>query len=386
MSVLFTPFSLGAIQIKNRFICSACEDNLATDKGLVTDKLIRKNQRLARGEIGLIISSHMSVHALGRTRRYQLGIHSDRMIPGLRRLVESVHEHDSRIVFQLGHAGQQTTREAIGQMPMGPSSENPMREESIKEVIRAFRSASKRVIETGADGIQLHAAHGYLINQFLSPYFNHREDAWGGSIENRFSLLREIITAIKQVLPPQMILLVKLNAQDYTPKEGITPPLAIRYVEYLADLEIDGLEVSCGTSSLSPWNMCRGDIPVKEILRKYNELQKSQVEVILQKMRRQFEFGEGYNLEDGKRIRPVLKTVPLISVGGWRQISAMEEVIEKGEADLIAMCRPFIKESALVQKIKMKKTVRSSCTNCNKCLAAVANDLPVRCYVKGFPE
>lgn len=355
MSVLFTPFSLGAIQIKNRFVCSACEDNLATDTGLVTDKLIRKNQRLARGEIGLIISSHMSVHALGRTRRYQLGVHSDSMIPGLRRLVESVHEHDGKIVFQLGHAGQQTTGETIGQMPMGPSSENPMREEAIQEVISAFRTAAKRVMEAGADGIQLHAAHGYLINQFLSPYFNHREDAWGGSIENRFRLLREIITAIKQVLPPQMILLVKLNAQDYTPKEGVTPPLAVRYAEYLTDLEIDGLEVSCGTSSLSPWNMCRGDIPVKEILREYNELQKPAVGVILQKMRGQFEFSEGYNLEAGKLIRPVLKTVSLISVGGWRQISAMEEIIEKGEADLIAMCRPFYQRAVPSSKNQNEK-------------------------------
>ena len=120
MSVLFEPFPLGAVLIKNRFVFSACEDNLATDKGLVTDKLIRENRRLARGEIGLIISSHMSVHALGRTRRYQLGIHSDSMIPGLRRLVESVHQHDGKIVFQLGHAGQQTTRETIGQTPMEP--------------------------------------------------------------------------------------------------------------------------------------------------------------------------------------------------------------------------------------------------------------------------
>ena len=132
--------------------------------------------------------------------------------------------------------------------------------------------------------------------------------------------------------------------------------------------------------------MCRGDIPVKEILRKYNDLQRPAVEAILQKMKGQFEFCEGYNLEAGKLIRPVLKAVPLISVGGWRQISSIEKVIEKGDADLIAMCRSFIKEPTLVQKIKMKKTARSSCTNCNRCLAAVSSDIPVRCYVQGFPE
>jgi len=124
MSILFTPFVLKNTELKNRFVSSACEDNLATEDGLVTDAIIRKNQRLAKGEVGLIISGHLSVHRWGRTRKHQLGIYSDHMIPGLRRVVESVHGESAKIIFQLGHAGLSTTREVIGRPPMGPSAKD----------------------------------------------------------------------------------------------------------------------------------------------------------------------------------------------------------------------------------------------------------------------
>ena len=385
MSVLDTSFNLKAVQLKNRFVFSACEDNLATDTGLITDKLIRKYHIMARGGIGLIVSSHIAVHPLGRTKKYQLGIYSDNMIPGLKRLVNAVHRQEGKIVLQLGHAGLQTTSDVIGQMPTSPSGKNPLNEDSIQEAIRAFRLAAERAVESGADGVQLHAAHGYLIGQFLSPYFNQRVDSWGGLKENRFRFLKEIILAVREILPTQMVLLVKMNSHDYTPTEGITPPLAVHYAKLLADLDIDGLEVSCGTSFLSPWNMCRGSVPVPELLVKYDESRKSHVEAILKKMDGQFDLVSAYNLDAVKLIRPVLNNIPLFAVGGWRQVSHMEEAIAAGHTDLIAMCRPFIKEPHLVDKIISKNVKRATCISCNRCLAALANDMPVRCYMKGFP-
>jgi 2,4-dienoyl-CoA reductase-like NADH-dependent reductase (Old Yellow Enzyme family) len=313
-----------------------------------------------------------------------LGIHQDTMVPGLKELVGAVHQHGGRIVFQLGHAGLQTTRETIGQIPLGPSSDSPMDDEAIQEVIASFILAGRRAAEAGADGVQLHAAHGYLINQFLSPFYNHRQDPWGGSVGNRFRILKVIIEGIKKFLPENMILMVKLNAQDYTPQEGITPPLAVEYAGRLEELGIDGLEVSCGTSLLSPWNMCRGEVPVNEMLLRYSEPKRSKIETILKNQAGKYNLVEGYNLEAAKMIRPVIGNIPLLSVGGWRTISRMEETITYGYADFISMCRPFIREPSLVRRIKSGKTDRVSCISCNKCLAALANNMPVQCYVNGF--
>lgn len=389
MSILFSPFSLNGLQIKNRFVFSACEDNLATDQGFVTDEMINKNRKPSKGGVGLIISSHITVHPLGRARKHELGIYGDDMIPGLKKLVDSIHNEGGKIIFQLGHAGVQTTEEVIGQLPLGPSSSqknSEMDEDQIQDVILAFTRGAERAMEAGADGIQLHAAHGYLINEFLSPYFNHRNDLWGGPEENRFRLLGSIIIETKKMLPEQMPLIIKLNSNDYTPEEGITPGLSVSYAKRLAALNIDGMEVSCGTSSRSPWNTCRGDIPVKEISRSFPESQRSKVENFLNTLVGKFELREGYNLEAAMRIRPVMGNIPLFAVGGFRHVANMEKAVRNGYTDLISMCRPFIREPYLVKHIKEGKVDTASCTSCNKCLAAVINDMPVKCYYKGFPE
>jgi len=389
MSILFSPFNLAKLEIKNRFIFAACEDNLPTDKGYVTDEIMKKDRRIGAGEVGLIISSHMSVHPLGRSRKRELGIYSDDMIPGLKKLAEAIHGSGSKIFFQLGHAGIQTTKGAIGQLPLGPSpsSKNAeMTEDQIQETILAFARGASRSIEAGADGIELHAAHGYLCNEFLSPYFNRRGDLWGGSEENRFRFLGSIIMEIKKILPEGVPLLIKLSSNDYTPEEGITPGLAVAYAKRLAQLKIDGLEVSCGTSSLSPWNMCRGDIPVKEISKSFPEARRTAVEAVLGKMAGKFELQEGYNLEASKMIRPVMGNIPLFAVGGFRHVSDMEEAVKNGYTDFISMCRPFIREPYLVKHIREGKVKAASCTSCNKCLAAFANNIPVKCYNKGFPK
>lgn len=384
MSILFTPFKIGNLQFKNRFVLSACEDSSATDSGEITKKIIEKNRTWSKGEIGLIISSHMSVHPLGRTRKKQLGIHDDVLIQGLKELTNEVHQHEGKIVFQLGHAGLQTTAETIGRPPLGPSSGNPMSEEEIHVVVASFVQAARRAAEADADGVQVHAAHGYLINEFLSPFYNKRQDLWGGSEENCFRLLQEIIIGIKKILPQNMVLMVKLNSNDYTPHEGITPALATNYAKRMADLGIDGLEVSCGTSLLSPFNMCRGDVPIKELLLRYPDSQRSQIEVVLKNMEGKYNNFEGYNIEAAKLIRTVIGKVALLSVGGWRNVSSMEEAINNGHTDFISMCRPFIREPSLVKRMREGKTSKASCTNCNRCLAALASNIPVQCYVSGI--
>jgi 2,4-dienoyl-CoA reductase-like NADH-dependent reductase (Old Yellow Enzyme family) len=395
MSVLFTPIDLGRVRVENRFVHSATYEVMSLETGEVSEKLIKRYKTLAKGEVGLIIPGYMYVHPLGRSYKYQTGIHNDEMIPGLSKLVEAVHQEGGKIVFQLAHSGRQTTKAMIGQAPLGPSAKGrdpinfvkpkEMSEGQIQEVIQAFGLAARRAVEAGADGIQLHAAHGYLINQFISPFFNHRQDEWGGSDNHRFRFLKEVLSKTRGAIPQGMPVLVKLNTHDYTPREGITPPLAVTYAKWLSDLEINGLEISCGSPVYSFMNMCRGDVPVKEMVNSLPFWKKPMGKLMMKSMVGKYNFEGGYNIEAAKLIKPVLGKIPLFVVGGLRKVAEMNEALEKKYADCISMSRPFIREPFIVKKFREEKAEAVTCVSCNRCLAAVANNIPVQCYKKGFP-
>jgi len=396
MSVLFTPKNIGGVEIQNRFVHSATYECMADAQGGVTDKLIKRYSQIAKGGAGLIIPGYCFVMPNGRAVKYQTGIHKDEMVEGLRRLVAAVHDEGSKIVFQLVHSGRQTTKELIGQTPLAPSkgSMDPiymlkpkeMTEEEIQGVIKAFGKAARRAGEAGADGVQIHAAHGYLVNQFLSPFFNKRSDSWGASDENRFRFLKETILEARYNVSNGMAILVKLNTRDYTPTEGMTLDLAEKYSAWLAELPIDGLEISCGTLSYSMFNMIRGDVPTEEIILNFPWWRKIVGKMMLRRMEGKFDLVEGYNLEAAKRIKPVIGKTALLLVGGMRQVSHMEEVVSQGFADFISMSRPFIREPNIVNRIREGKADSVACVSCNKCFAAAANSIPVYCYNKGFPK
>jgi len=392
MSLPFSPMKIRDMEVKNRFVRSATYECMAKETGEVTDELVNLYRHLAAGEVGLIITGYTFIHPLGRAFKYHAGIHNDEMIPGLKRMVDAVHREEGKIVFQISHAGRQTTKATIGQAPIGPSSTGrdpvnfvkprQMSEEAIHLAITSFGHAARRAHEAGADGVQLHGAHGYLINQFLSPFFNHREDAWGGSDENRFRFLKEAVREVKKAIGDGMIILVKLNTNDFTPQEGITPPLAVKYASWLAELGIDGLEISCGSGLYSFMNMSRGEVPVDEFVSGLPWWKKPLARLTLNKLVGKYDLEEGYNLEAAKLIKPVLGEVPLIPVGGLRNLRHMEEVLERKWADFISMSRPFIREPDLVRRFREGKAEFASCVSCNRCLAAVNNDMPLRCYYK----
>jgi 2,4-dienoyl-CoA reductase-like NADH-dependent reductase (Old Yellow Enzyme family) len=396
MSLLNSPKKIGNLELPNRFVNSATYESMAKETGEVSNEYIKRYGKLAKGGVGLIITGLMHVHASGHGYKYQAGIHHDSMIGGLKKLTDAVHQAGGRIAFQLAHCGRQTTKKMAGQRPLGPSSlgRDPMNfvkpkemtEDEISEMIKAFWAAAKRAVEAGADGVQLHAAHGYLISEFLSPFFNIRTDSWGGSDENRFRFLKEICQEVKNAVPDGFPVLVKLNTNDYTPKEGITPALAASYAGWLAESGIDGVEVSCGTTNYSFMNMCRGDVPTAEIIQGLAWYEKPLGRLMIGKMEGKFNLEEGYNLGAAKMIKPVMGDTPLFLVGGMRKVAHMEEVIENNYADFISMSRPFIREPFLANKIKEGKMDKVSCVSCNRCFAGVANNFPVYCYNKGFPK
>jgi len=364
---------------------------MARETGEISDMQLKFYSTLAKGDIGLIIPGYLFVHPLGRTTKNQAGIHEDDMIQGLTRIVNVIHKGGSKVVFQLAHAGMQTSVNVIGETPLAPSShvkdfytfKEPvkMSEDQINDVIDAFSEAARRVTETGADGIQIHAAHTYLINQFLSPFFNQRDDDWGGSDENRFRILKEIILRSKKILPKEMSIMVKLNTNDYTMPDGITPNLAVKYAKWLAKLKIDALEISCGSIYFASFKMCRGEVPVDEMVRFLPDQLRKKLEPILKQEVGKHDLEEGYNLEAAKLIKLNIGQVPLALVGGLRSIDRMEAILENNDADFISMSRPFIRDPFLIKKIKDGKLKKVTCTSCNKCYAGIINGFPVACYL-----
>jgi 2,4-dienoyl-CoA reductase-like NADH-dependent reductase (Old Yellow Enzyme family) len=396
MSVLFTPQRVGHVDIKNRFVHSATYEGMADPDGQVTDTLIKHYRQLAQGEVGLIIPGFMYVHPLGRAYNAPMGIHSDEMIDGLTRLVKAVHEFDSKIFFQINHAGQQTSPNDIGQTPLAPSSSvrdpinffkpRQMDESEITDAVKAFADAAERAVKAGADGVQVHCAHGYLINQFLSPFFNRRQDKWGGSSENRFRFLKQVIEAIKEKVPDEFCITVKLNTHDFTPKPGITPELAVEYAGMLKDIGVDMIEVSCGSSTFSYMNMCRGDVPVKELVQSMPLWKKPVAWFMIHSLKGRYDLEEGYNTAAARSIRPVTGNIPIALVGGMRTLENMSQAVRGGDAEFISMSRPFIREPLIVKKFRENKRDQVACVSCNRCLAAIPNGFPVRCYNKAFPK
>jgi 2,4-dienoyl-CoA reductase-like NADH-dependent reductase (Old Yellow Enzyme family) len=393
MSLLFDPYRLGPIEVRNRFVHSATYECMAGTDGEVTDELVNRYRSLARGEVGLIIPGYLYVHPRGKAIGRQTGIHHDKLVPGLKRIVDVVHEEGGRIAFQLAHGGRQSPKKVIGQPPLAPSSfgRDPVSmnkakeasEEDIQEIIRAFAQAARRVLEVGADGLQIHCAHGYLLNEFLSPFFNRRKDQWGGTPENMFRIVKEIILAIKAELGGGFPILVKMNTSDFTPKPGITPELAARYAGWLKELGISALEISSGT--WYTFHTVRGEIPIDELARGLPLWMRPVAKMVFKKQIDPCRFQPLYHLPAARIIKPFLGDVPLMLVGAVRNLKEMEEVVSNGETDFISMSRPLIREPFLVKRLREGKVEKASCISCNKCFAAIFNNFPVRCYVDGLP-
>lgn len=240
-------------------------------------------------------------------------------------------------------------------------------------------------MEAGSDIIYIHAGGGDLLNQFLSPFFNVRKDKYGGSDENRFRILQEIITGIKKNVSSEIPIMVKLNSRDLTPKPGIDLSITRTYASWLNGLGVNGLELTTGVKFYNHMNCWLGEVPVKEIVRSLPLWKKGVGWILMNNLQGKHPLQEGWALEDLKGIREASRNMALFCVGGMRRKEHMEEVIENGYADFISLARPLIREPSFVNKLKEGTVEESSCTSCNKCIGALMNHHPSGCYRNGLP-
>jgi len=363
MSVLFEQTTLKSLVMQNRFVRSATWEGLAADDGSATPRLVDVAVQLAKGGVGLIISGHAYVSREGQAGSWQLGAYSDSLIPGLADMVKAVHDNGGKIAMQLAHAGSNAAARLSGLEAMGPSvfesKTGPIgREMTLKdmgEVVQAFSIAAFRARTAGFDGVQLHAAHGYLLSQFLSPYFNKRKDDYGGSIHNRVRLAIEVLEATRRAVGPEYPVFIKMNAEDFLP-EGLTTDDMVTAAQALEDAGIDGIEMSGGTF-LSGKNY-----PSRQGKPEPGE-------------------PEAYYEGAAKSYKAKVKA-PLMLVGGLRTFETAEKLVRDGVADYIAMCRPFIREPGLVNRWKSGDKRPAFCISDSGCFKPGFEGKGVSCTVE----
>ena len=362
MNRLFEGSSINHMTLPNRFVRSATWEGMATDDGAVTPKLIATMAALATGGVGLIISSHAYISPEGQAGPWQLGIYKDELMQGLEAMTAAVHAAGGKIVAQLAHAGQAAAASLSGLTPLVVSDfaglmKSPRQEMTapdMRHIVKAFTDAARRAKASGFDGVQLHAAHGYLLNQFLSPAFNRRQDEYGGNVENRSRILLEVLRAVRETVGHNFPILAKINSQDFI-ENGLTLADSVKVATLLAAAGIDAIELSGGMVGSEKFMPSRTGINSEET--------------------------EAYFREAARILKKQI-SVPLILVGGLRSLEVAEGLMEEGAADYISMCRPFIREPALINRWKAGDRRKSTCLSDNQCFIPGRKGKGIYCVVE----
>jgi 2,4-dienoyl-CoA reductase-like NADH-dependent reductase (Old Yellow Enzyme family) len=362
MSTLFEESTINGMMLKNRFVRSATWEGMAGVEGAVTPKLTDLMVQLAKGSVGMIITSHAYVRKDGQAGPWQLGIYSDTLIDGLIKMTRSIHQHGSKVVVQLAHAGFLANGKLSGQTPValslldgyGKSPRNELTASGILEIVEAFGQAGRRAKEAGFDGVQIHAAHGYLLSQSLSPAFNRRQDGYGGPIAHRARFLLEVLKRLRTELGEIYPILAKMNSQDFM-ENGLSLEDSLEVGAMLDAGGIDAIELSGGTLLSGNLGPSRAKISSEE--------------------------KEAYFKEAARAFKERI-SAPLILVGGVRSFRVAESLINEGVTDYISMSRAFIREPDLIKRWESGDLRKAQCLSDNQCFGPAREGEGIYCVVE----
>lgn len=356
--MLFEPFRIGNLELDNRLMRSATCDWISDNAGLVTDRQAELYAELGAGGIGLIVSGHIYVRADGIASSGMTGADRDECVTGLTAMAAAVHRTGrAKIAAQLNHGGR-SARMCFGKCDLAAPSPVPLDDKSpvprdlttaeVEALAKAYGDAARRVKAAGFDAVQIHGAHGYLVSQFLSPLTNKREDAFGGTLENRSRFLKTVYGHIRAAVGDAMPVMIKLGAFDGD-AGGLTLEEGLQVGRWFAEWGGDAIEVSGGINAASS------------------------------AMRIKAGKNEAPFLDKAAAFKHAL-SIPVITVNGYRSLAFMEKVLASGKADMIALCRPFIREPDLALALVQGTKTTADCISCNRCFKTA--DTGLRCPAK----
>ncbi len=362
MKTLFDKTDIKGMTLKNRIVRSATWEGMCEADGRPTEKLIKCYRDLAEGGTGLIVSGYTFVRPEGKQMPGKMGIHTDDFASEMKELTQAVHDEGGKICVQLVHAGGQTDSGNAGRQPLAPSAvqvdqypELPaeLSVQEISELEDAFADAAKRAREYGFDAVQLHGAHGYLINQFLSPLTNRRTDSYGGSIENRSRFLFEVYRKVRQSVGDEYPVMIKLNGEDNL-EGGLTMEDSVYVAGKLSDAGIDAIEVSAGTPASGDKSPARVKIDNQD--------------------------KEAYNLDFALSIKSAVEC-PVMLVGGIRSFGVAGKVLNEG-IDYVSLARPLIREPGLANRWLSGDHTNARCISCNGCFKPGIKEGGIYCVIE----
>lgn len=363
MPELFERTSINSLELENRAIRSATWSAVCDQKGYVTDRAIEFYSKLASGCLGLIVTGFQYVMPNSAAMPYQMGNYKDDMEQGLRRLADEIHSKGGKVMGQLAHAGSRANPELFieeGEV-WGPSAvpepatgraPKEMTIEEIASVVDAFGSAASRIKNSGFDGVQIHGAHGYGINQFLSGFTNRRRDEYGGDISKRYRFLGEVLEAVRGSVGKDFPVFIKLTGADYY-DGGLVLDESLYVARRLEEDGIDCIEISAGSRGIPS-----GLVPSRPNILHIED--------------------EAYLADLARSFKETVK-VPIITVGGIRSIEVISRVLSDHFADYVALCRPLIREPHLLKRWKDGNTEKSTCISCNGCFETGLSGFGVVC-------
>lgn len=374
---VFGPATLGPVRLRNRTVKAATFEGRAPH-GQVTDDLIGYHLAVAEGGIGLTTVAYLAVAPEGRTHAEQIVVGPDTRA-GLARMADAIHATGAAIAGQVGHAGPVANGRSNGvkaisasRMP-SPLSMQMIRsasEQDLTRVTKAYVATARTLVEAGFDVLELHMAHSYLISSFLAPGLNRRKDRWGGGLENRARLGRQVARAVRDEVGGEVAVTAKVSLSDGF-KGGVTTDAGLEYAQLLeADGNLDALQMSGGSSLMNPMYLFRGDVPLKEFAKSMPLPVRLGMQTPMGKgFMKHYDFQESYFWEKALRFREGL-SMPLMLLGGINRLDTMERAMEHG-FDFVAMGRAVLREPDLVNKLQAGRQSSGVCIHCNRCMPTI---------------
>jgi 2,4-dienoyl-CoA reductase-like NADH-dependent reductase (Old Yellow Enzyme family) len=396
-SPLFTPVNIGKLTLSGRLIKTATAETRASHDGFVTPELLQFYIPMAKGGTPLIITGNIYVSLDGKSAPRQVGADDDDKIAGLKQLTDAVHTHGSRIFAQLNHCGRQVVPKFAG-IPEAVSASAVKelvtgtlpRELSLREiqaVIAHYGAAAARCKQAGFDGVQIHAANGYLMSQFLTPHTNRRMDRYGGSFDHRLNMLRDVFRDIRRRVGADFPIILKMNGSDNLPlRHGLSTDELVRVAVVMQDEGVDAVEISVGhyesgmpmvhgTFGRCLRNMVSGAMRYLPFARRWGlRLFWPLFAIVFDLL---WPRREGFNLRYAQAFARKL-TIPVICVGGFLTRAAMEAAISRGSCDMVSAGRAFIADPLLYRHL-LHDEPGPRCVDCNACIGHLGAQ-PADCY------
>lgn len=373
---VFAPATLGPVQLRNRTVKAATFEG-RTPAGQVTDELIDYHLAVANGGVGLTTVAYLAVAPEGRTHKEVIVVGED-TLAGLSRLAEAIHATGAAIAGQVGHAGPVANGRSNGvraiaasKMPSPLSMQmiKPATEADLTRVTKAYVAAARLLVRADFDVLELHMAHSYLISSFLAPGLNRRKDDWGGSLENRSRLARQVARAVRDEVGSEVAITAKLSLGDGF-RGGVTTAEGLEFAQLLeSDGTVDAFQMSGGSSLMNPMYLFRGGVPLKEFAAAMPVPVRWGLRVGGKRFMKSYPFEEAYFLEKALTFRAGLST-PLMLLGGINRRDTMEQAMAQG-FDYVAMGRALLREPDLVNKLQAKSQAEGVCIHCNRCMPTI---------------